>query len=132
MCDEDKFGHNEFIGETRVALKKLKANQKKNFNICLERVIPVSVCENSFHSRWDWEQMAPEGCRDGLEVPDFPRTFRSWIPTCAWGDVTSQGQEIRAWWESMGGDSRDCSCWQCQPLWMDVTMEEGTGCSVPC
>lgn len=42
VCDEDKFGHNEFIGETRVSLKKLKANQKKNFNICLERVIPVS------------------------------------------------------------------------------------------
>ncbi|NXG44128.1 RP3A protein, partial [Psilopogon haemacephalus] len=44
VCDEDKFGHNEFIGETRVSLKKLKANQKKNFNICLERVIPVSAC----------------------------------------------------------------------------------------
>ncbi|KAG7264892.1 hypothetical protein CRUP_007331 [Coryphaenoides rupestris] len=41
VCDEDKFGHNEFIGETRVALKKLKANQKKNFNVCLERVVPV-------------------------------------------------------------------------------------------
>lgn len=43
VCDEDKFGHNEFIGETRVALKKLKAGQKKNFNICLERVIPVGI-----------------------------------------------------------------------------------------
>lgn len=42
VCDEDKFGHNEFIGETRFSLKKLKANQRKNFNICLERVIPVS------------------------------------------------------------------------------------------
>ncbi|XP_029025046.1 rabphilin-3A [Betta splendens] len=41
VSDEDKFGHNEFIGETRVALKKLKFNQKKNFNVCLERVIPV-------------------------------------------------------------------------------------------
>ncbi|RVE66180.1 hypothetical protein OJAV_G00124160 [Oryzias javanicus] len=41
VSDEDKFGHNEFIGETRVALKKLQFNQKKNFNICLERVIPV-------------------------------------------------------------------------------------------
>ncbi|XP_072310411.1 rabphilin-3A isoform X2 [Eucyclogobius newberryi] len=41
VSDEDTFGHNEFIGETRVALKKLKFNQKKNFNICLERVIPV-------------------------------------------------------------------------------------------
>lgn len=43
VCDEDKFGHNEFIGETRFSLKKLKPNQKKNFNICLERVIPVSA-----------------------------------------------------------------------------------------
>ncbi|MEE6503840.1 hypothetical protein FKM82_004986 [Ascaphus truei] len=41
MCDEDKFGHNEFIGETRFSLKKLKPNQKKNFNVCLERVIPM-------------------------------------------------------------------------------------------
>uniref|UniRef100_A0A8C9BKT3 Rabphilin 3A n=1 Tax=Phocoena sinus TaxID=42100 RepID=A0A8C9BKT3_PHOSS len=42
VCDEDKFGHNEFIGETRFSLKKLKPNQRKNFNICLERVIPVT------------------------------------------------------------------------------------------
>ncbi|XP_072921915.1 rabphilin-3A-like isoform X2 [Hemitrygon akajei] len=41
VLDEDKFGHNEFIGETRVSLKKLKPNQVKNFNICLERVVPV-------------------------------------------------------------------------------------------
>uniref|UniRef100_A0A6Q2Z384 Rabphilin 3A homolog (mouse), b n=1 Tax=Esox lucius TaxID=8010 RepID=A0A6Q2Z384_ESOLU len=41
VSDMDKFGHNEFIGETRVALKKLKANQKKNYSVCLERVIPV-------------------------------------------------------------------------------------------
>ncbi|KAM9841626.1 rabphilin-3A [Aulostomus maculatus] len=41
VSDEDTFGHNEFIGETRVALKKLKFDQKKNFNVCLERVIPV-------------------------------------------------------------------------------------------
>ncbi|XP_028269965.1 rabphilin-3A [Parambassis ranga] len=41
VCDEDKFGHNEFIGETRVALKKLKMNQKKNFNVCLERCVPT-------------------------------------------------------------------------------------------
>uniref|UniRef100_A0A4W5QP37 C2 domain-containing protein n=1 Tax=Hucho hucho TaxID=62062 RepID=A0A4W5QP37_9TELE len=37
----DKFGHNEFIGETRVALKKLKANQMKNYSVCLERVVQV-------------------------------------------------------------------------------------------
>uniref|UniRef100_A0A8C6WZQ9 Rabphilin 3A homolog (mouse), b n=1 Tax=Neogobius melanostomus TaxID=47308 RepID=A0A8C6WZQ9_9GOBI len=47
VCDEDKFGHNEFIGETRVALKKLKINQKKTFNVCLERVIPVSVMKST-------------------------------------------------------------------------------------
>lgn len=43
VSDEDKFGHNEFIGETRVSLKKLKFDQKKNFSVCLERVIPVSL-----------------------------------------------------------------------------------------
>lgn len=42
MCDEDKFRHNEFIGETRIPLKKLKPNQTKNFNICLEKQLPVS------------------------------------------------------------------------------------------
>ncbi|XP_063820424.1 rabphilin-3A [Pseudophryne corroboree] len=41
VCDEDKFGHNEFIGETRFSLKKIKPNQKKNLNVCLERVIPM-------------------------------------------------------------------------------------------
>ncbi|KAM7392407.1 hypothetical protein PAMA_007498 [Pampus argenteus] len=41
VSDEDTFGHNEFIGETRVALKKLKFDQKKNFKVYLERVIPV-------------------------------------------------------------------------------------------
>ena len=44
MSDEDRFGHNEFIGETRVALKKLKHNQKKDFSVCLERVVPVRLC----------------------------------------------------------------------------------------
>ncbi|XP_034284766.1 rabphilin-3A-like [Pantherophis guttatus] len=51
VCDEDKFGHNEFIGETRVALKKLKVNQKKNFNICLERVVPMKRTGTSSSSR---------------------------------------------------------------------------------
>ncbi|XP_029427402.1 rabphilin-3A [Rhinatrema bivittatum] len=51
VCDEDKFGHNEFIGETRVSLKKLKANQKKNFNVCLERVIPMKRASTTGSSR---------------------------------------------------------------------------------
>ena len=42
MCDEDKFRHNEFIGETRVPLKKLKPNHTKTFSICLEKQLPVS------------------------------------------------------------------------------------------
>ncbi|CAL8326897.1 unnamed protein product [Boreogadus saida] len=45
VSDEDKFGHNEFIGETRVALKKLKFNQKKNFSVCLERVVQVKKAQ---------------------------------------------------------------------------------------
>lgn len=43
MCDEDKFRHNEFIGETRVPLKKLKPNHTKTFSICLEKQLPVSA-----------------------------------------------------------------------------------------
>ncbi|XP_044870479.1 double C2-like domain-containing protein alpha [Mauremys mutica] len=41
VCDEDKLTHNEFIGETRVPLRRLKPSQKKHFNICLEPQIPV-------------------------------------------------------------------------------------------
>lgn len=48
VCDEDKFRHNEFIGETRIPLKKLKPNQTKNFNNCLEKQLPVSLLPN-FH-----------------------------------------------------------------------------------
>lgn len=53
VSDEDKFGHNEFIGETRVALKKLKFDEKKNYNVCLERVIPVSRKSEMLRSKED-------------------------------------------------------------------------------
>ncbi|OBS57585.1 hypothetical protein A6R68_11303, partial [Neotoma lepida] len=43
VCDEDKLSHNEFIGEIRVPLRRLKPSQKKHFNICLERQVPVRV-----------------------------------------------------------------------------------------
>ncbi|XP_038670070.1 double C2-like domain-containing protein beta isoform X1 [Scyliorhinus canicula] len=46
VCDEDKFRHNEFIGETRVPLKKLKPNQTKTFNICLEKQLPIDKTED--------------------------------------------------------------------------------------
>ncbi|TNN67375.1 Double C2-like domain-containing protein beta [Liparis tanakae] len=46
VCDEDKFRHNEFIGETRIPLKKLKPNQIKNFNNCLEKQLPLSTSNN--------------------------------------------------------------------------------------
>ncbi|XP_054022171.1 double C2-like domain-containing protein beta isoform X2 [Dryobates pubescens] len=46
VCDEDKFRHNEFIGETRIPLKKLKPNQTKNFNICLEKQLPIDKTED--------------------------------------------------------------------------------------
>ncbi|XP_038615216.1 double C2-like domain-containing protein beta [Tachyglossus aculeatus] len=46
VCDEDKFRHNEFIGETRIPLKKLKPNQTKNFSICLEKQLPVDKTED--------------------------------------------------------------------------------------
>ncbi|KAM5273036.1 double C2-like domain-containing protein beta [Ctenodactylus gundi] len=46
VCDEDKFRHNEFIGETRVPLKKLKPNHTKTFSICLEKQLPVDKTED--------------------------------------------------------------------------------------
>ncbi|XP_031417217.1 double C2-like domain-containing protein alpha [Clupea harengus] len=41
VCDEDKLTHNEFIGETRIALRRVKPDQTKHFNICLEHPPPL-------------------------------------------------------------------------------------------
>uniref|UniRef100_A0A8C7V181 C2 domain-containing protein n=1 Tax=Oncorhynchus mykiss TaxID=8022 RepID=A0A8C7V181_ONCMY len=41
VCDEDKLTHNEFIGESRVALRRVKPDQTKRFNICLEHPPPL-------------------------------------------------------------------------------------------
>uniref|UniRef100_A0A3B4VQQ1 Double C2-like domain-containing protein n=1 Tax=Seriola dumerili TaxID=41447 RepID=A0A3B4VQQ1_SERDU len=42
VCDEDKLTHNEFIGESRVALRRVKPDQTKHFNICLEHPPPLA------------------------------------------------------------------------------------------
>lgn len=41
MCDMDRLGRNEFIGEVRVALKKLKEGENKRYNMGLERIAQV-------------------------------------------------------------------------------------------
>uniref|UniRef100_A0A3B3R2E5 Double C2 domain alpha n=1 Tax=Paramormyrops kingsleyae TaxID=1676925 RepID=A0A3B3R2E5_9TELE len=41
VCDEDKLSHNEFIGESRVALRRLKPDQTKHYKICLEHPPPL-------------------------------------------------------------------------------------------
>uniref|UniRef100_A0A8C6UMY9 Double C2-like domains, alpha n=1 Tax=Neogobius melanostomus TaxID=47308 RepID=A0A8C6UMY9_9GOBI len=41
VCDEDKLTHNELIGESRVALKRVKPNQTKRFHTCLEHPPPL-------------------------------------------------------------------------------------------
>ncbi|XP_070571485.1 double C2-like domain-containing protein beta isoform X3 [Ptychodera flava] len=41
VLDEDKFGHNDFIGEHRLPLKKLTPHQTKNFNVYLEKPLPL-------------------------------------------------------------------------------------------
>nr|XP_055032743.1 double C2-like domain-containing protein alpha [Misgurnus anguillicaudatus] len=42
VCDEDKLTHNEFIGESRVALRRVKPDKPKHYNICLEYPPPLS------------------------------------------------------------------------------------------
>uniref|UniRef100_A0A3P8PF58 Rabphilin 3A homolog (mouse), b n=1 Tax=Astatotilapia calliptera TaxID=8154 RepID=A0A3P8PF58_ASTCA len=74
VCDEDKFGHNEFIGETRVALKKLKMNQKKNFNVCLERVVPKTATAGTARGIALYED---EPGKDGTEVEERGRILIS-------------------------------------------------------
>lgn len=41
VCDEDKLTHNELIGESRVALKRVKPNEPKRFHTCLEHPPPL-------------------------------------------------------------------------------------------
>lgn len=73
VCDEDKFGHNEFIGETRVALKKLKMNQKKNFNVCLERVVPVRRKLNYTRAAFCYPCLNPLWACCNLATPNHHR-----------------------------------------------------------
>lgn len=54
VCDEDKLSHNEFIGEIRIPLRRLKPSQKKHFNICLERQVPVCVGQKGTEGRGPW------------------------------------------------------------------------------
>lgn len=41
VCDMDRLGRNEFIGEVRVALKKLKEGENKRYHMGLERIAQV-------------------------------------------------------------------------------------------
>lgn len=41
VCDMDRLGRNEFIGEVRVALKKLREGENKRYNMGLERIAQV-------------------------------------------------------------------------------------------
>uniref|UniRef100_A0A4W5LPR0 Double C2-like domains, gamma n=1 Tax=Hucho hucho TaxID=62062 RepID=A0A4W5LPR0_9TELE len=43
VCDMDRLGRNEFIGEVRVALKKLSKGESKRFKMGLERITQVYI-----------------------------------------------------------------------------------------
>ncbi|XP_026575146.1 rabphilin-3A [Pseudonaja textilis] len=99
VCDEDKFGHNEFIGETRVALKKLKVNQKKNFNICLERVVPMKRAGTTGSSRG--MALYEDEVRRGLASRQNPRR-RDWPPAeffydIKHSDLAKKSLDISVW-----------------------------------
>uniref|UniRef100_A0A3Q2QDY9 Double C2-like domains, gamma n=2 Tax=Fundulus heteroclitus TaxID=8078 RepID=A0A3Q2QDY9_FUNHE len=46
VCDMDRLGRNEFIGEVRVALKKLKEGENKRYNMGLERIAQNKEANN--------------------------------------------------------------------------------------
>ncbi|XP_062855600.1 double C2-like domains, delta [Trichomycterus rosablanca] len=46
VCDMDRLGRNEFIGEVRVALKKLREGENKRYNMGLERIAQVREGNN--------------------------------------------------------------------------------------
>ena len=46
VLDEDRFG-SDFLGETRVPLKKLTSGREKNFRLYLEKQLPVEKTEDS-------------------------------------------------------------------------------------
>ncbi|XP_071373197.1 double C2-like domains, gamma [Centroberyx affinis] len=54
VCDMDRLGRNEFIGEVRVALKKLKEGENKRYNMGLER-----IAQNKESNNQTVEQGAP-------------------------------------------------------------------------
>lgn len=106
VCDEDKFGHNEFIGETRFSLKKLKPNQRKNFNICLERVVPVSTYALRVPWGRGWDRSVRCQTGEGLRqlwgggwrfqlrtswLPPGYAFFRPWLASLLKGSVVWQG-----------------------------------------
>lgn len=61
VCDMDRLGRNEFIGEVRVALKKLREGENKRYNMGLERIAQVdawrvcpSVCVSPHAVYFKW------------------------------------------------------------------------------
>ncbi|CAG5939796.1 unnamed protein product [Menidia menidia] len=46
VCDMDRLGRNEFIGEVRVALKKLREGETKRYNMGLERIAQNKEANN--------------------------------------------------------------------------------------
>lgn len=58
VCDMDRLGRNEFIGEVRVALKKLKEGDNKRYNMGLERIAQVRKYFTAHHFPVDlWEHI---------------------------------------------------------------------------
>jgi len=95
VCDEDKFRHNEFIGETRIPLKKLKPNQTKNFNICLEKQLPVSE---------GFRAASPTMGVRAQQLPSAARGSAGWFdPSNAIGDGESIPGDVPGRWVSGRG-----------------------------
>ncbi|KAI4873032.1 hypothetical protein NFI96_008739 [Prochilodus magdalenae] len=102
VCDEDKFRHNEFIGETRIPLKKLKPNQTKNFYNCLEKQLPdifiVNMRDSAEYRVYSREQLLalrPMG-RSGV-VQTIPAELRRKYRGCRAGAKLKAKKTEKRW-----------------------------------
>ncbi|MGH0171470.1 UNVERIFIED_CONTAM: hypothetical protein FKN15_060830 [Acipenser sinensis] len=103
VCDMDRLGRNEFIGEIRIPLKKLNPSQTKNYNICLERQVLEFLYEIAHEdlakktldiSVWDYDLGMSNDFIGGVQL-----------------GISSKGERLRHWFECLKNKDKRVESW---------------------